>query len=133
MFPYHQSDEVVWQFSSIPNQEDRMPQYQVPDQFLTHQILYNDEANTIINKKIMRRDTEKQRRKKMAILNASLRSLLPIEMIKVRIHEPSFSSFICYITLIEFQCSVKTWLCILFFLALHNCCFGGFLGEALGI
>lgn len=121
MFPYHQSDEVVWQFSSIPNQEDRMPQY-------------NDEANTIINKNIMRRDTERQRRKKMAILNASLRSLLPMEMIKVRIYEPSFSSFICYITLIEFQCSVKTWLCILFFfLALHNCCFGGFLGEALAI
>ncbi|KAF3967430.1 hypothetical protein CMV_008576 [Castanea mollissima] len=69
MFPYHQSDEVVWQFSSIPNQEDRMPQY-------------NDEANTIINKNIMRRDTERQRRKKMAILNASLRSLLPMEMIK---------------------------------------------------
>ncbi|KAL4604305.1 hypothetical protein ACB092_10G184100 [Castanea dentata] len=69
MFPYHQSDEVVWQFSSIPNQEDRMPQY-------------NDEANTIINKNIIRRDTERQRRKKMAILNASLRSLLPMEMIK---------------------------------------------------
>lgn len=98
MFPYHQSDEVLWQFSSILHQEDRMPQYQVPDQCLTHKILDNDEANTIINKKIMRRDTERQRRKKMAILNASLRSLLPVEMIKVRIHEPSFNFPPSYVT-----------------------------------
>ncbi|GMY17414.1 transcription factor bHLH126-like [Fagus crenata] len=97
MFTFPQSDELLWQFSPIPHQEDFIPQDLIPDQAslwgsdfannmgkdLTYQIQHNDEANTINNtKKITRRDTERQRRKKMAMLNASLRSLLPIEMIK---------------------------------------------------
>lgn len=42
----------------------------------------NDEANTSCEKKIVRRDVEKKRRQQMAILNASLRSELPLEMIQ---------------------------------------------------
>ncbi|XP_059451182.1 transcription factor bHLH118-like [Corylus avellana] len=99
MFPFHQStDELVW--LSFPNlhQEDIIPQdLIVQDQpsvgankigkAHAHKILSslnNGEANTsnYDRKKIVRRDTEQKRRQQMAILNASLRSLLPVEIIQ---------------------------------------------------
>ena len=102
MFPFHQStDELVW--LSFPNlhQEDIIPQdLIVQDQASVgankfgkahpHKILSslnNGEAANTSNcdhKKIVRRDTEQKRRQQMAILNASLRSLLPAEIIQVK-------------------------------------------------
>jgi hypothetical protein len=102
MFPFHKStDELVW--LSFPNlhQEDIIPRdLIVPDQASVgankfgkahpHKILSslnNGEAANTSNcdhKKIVRRDTEQKRRQQMAILNASLRSLLPAEIIQVK-------------------------------------------------
>jgi hypothetical protein len=114
MFPFHRSDELVWLSFPDLHQEDIIPQDLILDQRpsvvgankigkgLPHRILStlkNGEANTSNDKKIVRRDTEQKRRLQMAILNESLRSLLPVEMIQVRnlslsLSLASFSSFL---------------------------------------
>jgi len=123
MFPFHRSDELVWLSFPDLHQEDIIPQDLILDQRpsvvgankigkgLPHRILStlkNGEANTSNDKKIERRDTEQKRRLQMAILNESLRSLLPVEMIQVRNLSLSLSlspHFLpsCHITLLGFH------------------------------
>lgn len=123
MFPFHQSDELVWlSFPDLHLQEDIIPQDLTLDQPSVvgankigkghpHKILStlnNGEANTSNDKKIVRRDTEQKRRLQMAILNESLRSLLPVEMIQVRNLSLSLSRLIfflpsCHVTLLGFH------------------------------
>ncbi|XP_061995583.1 transcription factor bHLH36-like [Rosa rugosa] len=102
MFPFphdHQSKNMELQISSTPHQEDFMQQDLIMMRG-SHEVLPSDlqgrslsninisEAN--INnmatdsgeRKILRRDNERQRRQVMAIRTASLRSLLPLELIK---------------------------------------------------
>ncbi|XP_050387882.1 transcription factor bHLH36-like [Argentina anserina] len=102
MFPFphdHQNKDLEFQTSSTPHQEDFMQQNLIM-MGGSHEVLPSDlqgcglsninisEAN--INnvatdphqRKIMRRDNERQRRQVMGIHTASLRSLLPLELIK---------------------------------------------------
>lgn len=65
-------DQITIQ-DSIPDVSNNVGEQQPPN--------VND--NSIINKKKMHREIEKQRRKKMDTLFSSLRSLLPLEFIKV--------------------------------------------------
>lgn len=103
MFPFQQSDEVWPQISSNPYLEDHLdqeglnlgqdsplhgsddlPNFMEKDQ--TQNILAtssNANDSGVNEKKISRKEIERQRRQQMSTLHASLRSLLPLESIKV--------------------------------------------------
>lgn len=109
MFPLHSGDELFFNASSNPHQ-----QYNIPEDLIfgrdsqdASNITNNtgksrrrrkscamdtaDDTNSDNNKKkMMHRDIERQRRQEMATLHASLRSLLPLEYIKV--NNPKYSS-----------------------------------------
>lgn len=102
MFPLQQGNELCFQISSSTHNE--IPQ----DLITSHPALYgstdvaddlgksrrrksismdNDQSardNSNDKKKLLHRDIERQRRQEMTTLYASLRSLLPLEYIKVR-------------------------------------------------
>ncbi|KAJ4829747.1 hypothetical protein Tsubulata_043742 [Turnera subulata] len=105
MFPYQQSDASSSQIFSDPHQEDAAYQevlmfnqaslegrpttdlaYSIEE---THQqnVLANSNTNnddniTCYDKKSIRKESERQRRKEMSSLHSTLRSLLPVELIK---------------------------------------------------
>ena len=100
MFPTEQSDDIL--FHHDPHQEDFLQQDLILGQAsleggnLTNKMrkgkqkilatAKDNDGNDNINnsvKKIMRKEIERQRRQHMSMLNASLRSLLPLESIKV--------------------------------------------------
>ncbi|KDP22360.1 hypothetical protein JCGZ_26191 [Jatropha curcas] len=108
MFPLHQGNELCFQISSNPHNQEQIPQ----DLILAQSALYchgtaditdnmgksrrrksisidnNDESATAMDKrignkkKLIHREIERQRRQEMATLYSSLRSLLPLEYIK---------------------------------------------------
>jgi hypothetical protein len=106
MFPFHRSNELVFQVRSDPHHQHKIPQ----DLILGHASLDGRNFNTNTmgkgrrrklcdsldksygnfsdnsNKKhkIMHREIERQRRQEMATLYVSLRSYLPLEFIKVK-------------------------------------------------
>ncbi|PON88056.1 Achaete-scute transcription factor-related [Trema orientale] len=104
MFPFQQSDDLVPQISFNPHQEDITQQDLVALEqnydYLPMNMGGGQPNNTIIStapdhnndqpsttcdnneRKIMRRENERQRRQQMTFLTSSLRSLLPLEMIK---------------------------------------------------
>ncbi|KAL6131949.1 PREDICTED: transcription factor bHLH36-like isoform X2 [Fragaria vesca subsp. vesca] len=103
MFPFphdHQSEYLGFEVSSTPQQEDFMQQdlIMMPDSLdvlPSHDLQgfslsniniseanVNNKDTDAHERKIMRRDNERQRRQLMAIRTASLRSLLPLESIK---------------------------------------------------
>ncbi|XP_062000441.1 transcription factor bHLH126-like isoform X2 [Rosa rugosa] len=104
MFPFphdHQSKDFELQMYSTPHQKDFMQQDLIMMQG-SHEVLPSDlQGRSLSNiniskaninnmatdpdeRKIMRRDNERQRRQVMAIRTASLRSLLPLELIKLK-------------------------------------------------
>lgn len=107
MFPLHQGNELCFQISS--NHPHKIPQ----DLILSNPALYGSDItddlgksrrrksiskdndgtaeNNDNDKKKLHRDIERQRRQEMATLYASLRSLLPLQYIKVR--KVSYSCF----------------------------------------
>lgn len=99
MFPLHQGKKLVFQTSSNPPQKHTISE----DRILGHAIstgksrrrklvaAFNydmiDQNSNDHNKKkkmMMHRENERQRRQEMGTLHASLRSLLPLEFIKVK-------------------------------------------------
>lgn len=113
MFPNsQQNNELFFQISSTtPYQQNTIPQ----DLIMAHasmdggnlsntkspqrKLLFsNKDKNTIDchTKRVMHRDTERQRRQEMATLCTSLRKLLPIEYIKVHIAFSPFSFVSAY-------------------------------------
>lgn len=111
MFPFQQSDDVlVSQISFNTHQEDITQQDLVAlggnynylpmnmEKGQPHNTIFstsnnNDQPSNLEDneRKIMRRDNERQRRQQMAFLTSSLRSLLPLEMIKVKNPQLFFS------------------------------------------
>jgi hypothetical protein len=119
MFPFHRSNELVFQVRSDPHHQHQIPQ----DLILGHASLDGSKFNTktmgkgrrrklcdSLDKsygnfsdnsdkkhKMMHREIERQRRQEMATLYVSLRSYLPLEFIKVKDHyftsSSSFSFF----------------------------------------
>ena len=114
MFPLHQGNKLVFQISAAnPHHqnlsEDRILGYGTPDgssstipsnsnnignnrrrklvvEALDQTVIENLRDNK--KKKMIHRENEKQRRQEMASLYSSLRSLLPLEFIKVKIKIP---------------------------------------------
>lgn len=87
-------DDDIWsqiissdpeQYETFQLQDQITIQDSIPDVFnnVGEQLPPNVNDNSSINKKKMHREIEKQRRKKMDTLFSSLRSLLPLEFIKV--------------------------------------------------
>ncbi|KAI4347468.1 hypothetical protein L6164_008280 [Bauhinia variegata] len=100
MFPFHQNNDSLFQISCDLQEQDTIQQYQIwgqqslegsdPAQVMgkgkQHIILPTWENNEASvgndDKKIIRRENERERRMQMSTLCASLRSLLPFELIK---------------------------------------------------
>lgn len=106
MFPFHQGNELCFQISPNPIQQQNIPQDLLLDHpphqqpygatNLTHRVKNRgrrsissvdngDTKEETDKKKLLHRDIERQRRQEMTALYRSLRSLLPLEYIKVRI------------------------------------------------
>lgn len=102
MFPLHQGNELLFQIPYTPSQQYyTFQQDMIRDDEAgnlsshkgknrTRKLLARDNNDESSNdgkkmKKIMHRDMERQRRQDMATLYTSLRSLLPLEYIKVNI------------------------------------------------
>ncbi|KAF2311811.1 hypothetical protein GH714_026847 [Hevea brasiliensis] len=102
MFPFQQNNEFSSQISSNPHQDiaednpilggtSNLSNFMVDGQ--PPLILANSNTNNEVNytcdeKKIIRKEIERQRRQQMSTLHGSLRSLLPLESLKVNNKEP---------------------------------------------
>ena len=115
MFSFQQSDDKpVFQISTTTQQQDLiLPDASLDDSTLLNYdkgkgrqrkslaTLDNSELTDNNDRKMMHREMERQRRKEMGKLHGSLRSLLPLEYIKVNIlnlyfvHTLSFLSSPC--------------------------------------
>ncbi|KAE9617205.1 hypothetical protein Lal_00034540 [Lupinus albus] len=104
MFPLQRSNELVYQFSNIPHQQDNqfsgdliLDNYDFldvndsdkifsssiqPKKLICGAEKSNHGDSNEHKKKMVHREIERQRRQEMATLHASLRSLLPLEFIK---------------------------------------------------
>lgn len=117
MFPLHHGDELCFQSFSMSNQQDKITgPYGSPkgSNFASNiesgqrrKLVDHDEStHNDSHKKMIHRDIERQRRQEMATLYASLRSLLPIEYIKVK-----GSLFLLF--LLAFSIYFCKWVCII--------------------
>lgn len=114
MFSSDQNDEKVFQISTTTYQHHTVPQELIlPDALMDDSTLNNDKGKGRLEKslaaldsceithedndrKVMHRDMERNRRKEMNQLHGSLRSLLPLEYIKVnKLCTPYFPSSAC--------------------------------------
>lgn len=117
VFPSHQSNELLLQqLSSNPSQQKVIRQNRIvahdsmddsshkkstrESQSWNLSVSGNNENTSNNHKKKIHRDIEKQRRQEMSTLHASLRSLLPLEYIKVK-HLISFS--------FDFRVHINCW------------------------
>lgn len=92
MFPLQRGNELVIKFSSSPHQQ----QHKIPEDLILDEMITSSQPREQFfraemskdhhkSKKIMvHREIERKRRQDMASFYASLRSLLPLEFIKVR-------------------------------------------------
>ena len=103
MFPLHQGNELLFQIPYTPSKQHTFQQDMIRDHALleadnlsshkgkspARKLFARDNKDEIMNdgkrmKQIMHRDIERQRRQDMSTLYTSLRSLLPLEYIKVK-------------------------------------------------
>ncbi|CAK9164722.1 unnamed protein product [Ilex paraguariensis] len=104
MLPFQQSDELVFQIPSNPDQiqqnlstigHDSVGSSDLNNSNMEESLRTDENTNDHVKKKrIMHRDIERKRREEMNSLYASLRSLLPLEYIKVETGRRSTSDHI---------------------------------------
>jgi len=127
MFSSDQNGEKVFQISTTTYQHHTVPQDLIlPDALMDDSILNNDKGKGRQQKslatldsceithedndrKVMHRDMERNRRKEMNKLHGSLRSLLPLEYIKVnKLCTLSFPSSACsFLVLCYYLCGFR--------------------------
>lgn len=97
MSSFDKNDDLWFQiYSNNPDQEKTtqlvqdQSKFEVPENFGERRPVPDANDHPCFNKKMIHKEIEKQRRKKMATLFSSLRSLLPPELVRVRTSPPFF-------------------------------------------